>query len=108
MKMTFRGWRREIKPHTHTVTPVALHNQTYHIQSGLESLTWDGPRRAFGKVDKISLGGSFLIEFEFDDQELQNWLTEYVKVNPETALHMLATAQAEAIIALNATKNVAA
>ena len=69
-------------------------------------MAWSGPFRALGKVNDLSLSGSFLVEFTFDEAELRNWLTEYVKAHPASAVRLLAHAQAEALIALNATPRV--
>ena len=105
MKLNFRGWGREVKPHTHTVTPVKYSSGKYVPESG-QPLTWNGPFNALGKVNHLSLSGAFLVEFTFEEQELRNWLTEYVKAHPASAVRLLAHAQAEALIALNATPRV--
>ena len=70
-------------------------------QSAGEPLEWDGPLTAHGKLSNLGLSGSFLVELAFEEQEIQNWLTEYVKAHPENALRVLARAQAEATIALS-------
>ena len=105
MKLNFRGWKREVTPHTHTVTAVKFISGKYTPQTG-EPLSWSGPFQAFGKVNNVSLSGSFLVEFTFEEQELQSWLAEYVKAHPASAVRLLAQAQAEALIALNATPRV--
>jgi hypothetical protein len=41
--------------------------------------------------------GDYLVEFIFDDEELKNWLLQYVKAEPEAAIKLLS----EAILALS-------
>lgn len=101
MKLVFKGWKREVTPHSHPVAPVKNANSKYFPGNTGQPLTWDGPFRALGKVNKLALSGAFLVEFTFEEQELRNWLQEYVKANPEAAIRLLAHAQAEAVIALN-------
>ncbi len=105
MKMNFRGWKREVTQHTHTVTSVKYISSKYTPDPG-QPLSWSGPFQALGKLNNISLSGSFLVEFTFEEQELRSWLAEYVKAHPASAVRMLAQAQAEALIALNATPRV--
>ena len=105
MKMTFRGWRREVKPHTHSVTPVQFTGTRYVPQGAGQPLAWDGPFHALRRVTNLGLGGSFLVDFDFNEEELENWLTEYVKANPAKALRILASTQAEAIIAIRSGQN---
>lgn len=106
MKLNFRGWKREVTPHSHTVTAVKQTSGKYTPGAAGQPLSWDGPFRAFGQVNNVSLSGSFLVEFTFEEQELQNWLAEFVKAHPANAVRLLAHAQAEALIALNATPRV--
>lgn len=101
MKLSFRGWQREVTPHRHWVTPVKLENGRYRTIEGEQSLAWAGPFSAFGKVNDLGLSGSFLVELEFEEKELRNWLAQYVKAAPASAVRLLAEMQAEAIIALS-------
>jgi hypothetical protein len=85
MKLTFRGWQREVTPHSHSVIPVEFIKERYSSKGAGQPLTWNGPLSAFGKVTGLGLSGSFLVEFEFEAPELRNWLEQYVRGNPEAA-----------------------
>lgn len=100
MKLTFRGWQREVKPHTHKVTPVAFLNNRYRPQGADAPVQWNGALSALGKVSNLGLSGAFLVEFAFEPDELRNWLEHYAKENPAEALRMMASIQAEAVISL--------
>ena len=99
MKMVFRGWGREVKTHEHEVAPVEYKGD-YRVKQG-RSLDWADPFTALGKVEDLSLSGSFLVEFEFDPRELRSWLQVYAKSEPAAALRLVSEANAEAVIALN-------
>jgi hypothetical protein len=99
MKITFKGWSREIKEHVHFVKPIQNTGTSLRPSLG-GPLTWDGALHAHGKIDNLNLGGAFLVEFDFEDKELENWLSVYVKTNPENAIRMLSVAHAEAVVAL--------
>lgn len=101
MRLLFRGWRRELTTHVHPVTAVEHRNGKFSPKGEGEPLIWDDSLSAYGKVDGLALSGSFLIEFEFDEGELGNWLIKYSKKRPEAALRLIALAQAEATISLS-------
>jgi hypothetical protein len=105
MKLTFRGWKREVKPHTHKVTPVAFSNGNYRVQGADAPVHWNNSRSALGRVTNLGLSGSFLIEFEFEPEELRSWLEQYAKESPADALRMMAGVQVEATIALSSGAN---
>lgn len=100
MKMTFRGWRRELTAHKHNVAPVDFANNKYRAQAVDQAVTWNGALSALGKVTNLGLSGSFLVEFSFEKAELQSWLEKFAEAHPAEVLHMLAPIQANAIISL--------
>jgi hypothetical protein len=100
MKIIFRGWNREIYRHEHPVTPVTQRGGSYSPGNSGEPIDWSSAKRAFGRVNGLSLGGDFLVEFEFESSELRNWLRHYVTDEPETAVRLLAEMQSEAAICL--------
>lgn len=104
MKLTFRGWKREVYPHHHQVLPVILDEEDDRLyeRMGDGSLSWHSPARAYGKVNELELKGSFLVELDFVPEELRNWLRVFVKKRPEDAIRLLAEMQGEAIPALAA------
>jgi len=88
-----------VTQHEHSVRPVR------HDAKGYEALKpgpimWHNSFEAYGKVEKVALSGSFLMEFRFEATELENWLMAHVKENPSDALRLIGKAQAEAMIAL--------
>ena len=97
MKVTFRGWRREVYPHEVKVTPVVLERDRYRAIEGRRSLAWHDGMTTFGKVSDLELSGAFLARFEFTPSELKSWLTNYLISNPEDALRLIAGAQGDAI-----------
>lgn len=99
MKLTFRGWQREVTTHSHSVTPVVYAKNKYASTTGT-ALVWNDALSAYGKVQKLALSGSFLVEFKFEASELKSWLAQYVKANPEEAIRMLGEMEAEAVIEL--------
>jgi hypothetical protein len=102
MKLIFRGWKREVKSHSHQVTAVRLNAAGAYVtgRSG-DPMEWNGAFSALGRVSGLALSGTFLIEFTFEEQELRSWLEHYAKSNPAFAIRLLAEMQAEALIALN-------
>ena len=101
MKITFKGWRREKKIHARQIAPIeALADGNQQIVKNRTDLRWHGPFAAYGRVSGLALSGAFLVEFNFEEVELKNWLSTYCKARPESAIRLLAAAQAEAIVAL--------
>ena len=103
MKMTFRGWQREVTLHKHSVVPVDASTGKYVAKTINEPMTWNDSATAFGKVKNLSLSGSFLVEFAFEQTELKSWLEAYAKEHPAELLRMLAPIQTEALITLTKT-----
>ena len=98
MKITFRGWGREVYPHVVTVEPVAKNERgRYHALDRGGSLTWDGRTTALGKVNNLALSGAFLAEFEFTPTELRNWLVRYLEEKPDEAIRIISEAQGEVV-----------
>ena len=101
MKLILRGWQREVTAHKHVVAPVSFTNNRYRALPVDQPVTWSGPLSVLGKLSNLGLSGSFLVEFSFEQAELQSWLERFAKENPAEALRMLASVQAEAIISLS-------
>ena len=99
MKLSFQGWSREMTIHQHKVGGIELLNKRYRPAG--ELVTWHSALSARGKVTNLALNGSFLVTFNFEENELTSWLTAFAKEKPEEALRIIATAQAEALIALS-------
>jgi hypothetical protein len=100
MKLLFRGWRREVNEHNHSVIPVTHANNEYSPGKTDDPLTWISSLQAFGKINDLALSGSFLVEFNFEQEELRNWLRQFVMSKPEAAVRLLAEMQGEAVLAL--------
>ena len=100
MKLLFRGWKREVTPHNHTVFPVEHAKNTYTAKTAESGVKWNGPFTALGQVKNLGLSGTFLVQFTFEPDELESWLQHYVKAEPEAAVRLLHKMQAEALINL--------
>ncbi|WPH22306.1 hypothetical protein [Variovorax paradoxus] len=100
MQLTFRGWNRVQTLHTHAVTPVRIGADSRLRPHPNRALIWDDATSTYGKVSDLSLGGSFLVHFQFEQADLEGWLAEFAKSQPEEALRLLAKIQAEALIHL--------
>lgn len=100
MKLVFRGWRREVTEHNRSVIPVTHANNVYSPGETDDPLTWTSALQAFGKINDLALTGSFLVEFSFEQEELRNWLRQFVMSKPEAAIKLLAEMQGEAFLAL--------
>lgn len=98
MKMVFRGWRREVFPHEHQVTPVVSGRQ----RGKDEPLVFTG-LRTVGKVNNVALSGDFQVSIELSPADLQAAVEAYASAEPAEALRMLLGAQATAIIAMTKT-----
>lgn len=101
MRFLFRGWRREVLKHRHDVRPVRFNGREFLCVPGAESVVWHGGLKAYGKLDGVALNGDFLVEFEFDQKELENWILKFADEHPEQAIKILSNAHAEALIALH-------
>lgn len=87
--------------HKHNITPVDDSTGSYRALSVDQPFVWNGPLTALGKINNVALTGSFLLQFEFEEIELSNWLETYARANPEAALRLIGKIQPEAIIALS-------
>lgn len=104
MKLTFRGWNRQVYSHGHKVSPIKSGSKRrYPLGEPGEPLQWVDAKLARGRVDNLGLTGDFLVDFEFEEEELKNWLLAYAREQPGAAIRLLGEAQAEAIIALATT-----
>lgn len=83
MKVTFRGMSREVYPHNHSTT-----------------LNWKSASVATGSLRGLGLSGNFRATFEFQTEELEQWLLKYLEADPAGALRLASKVQAEAICAL--------
>ena len=103
MKMIFRGWGKErIGPHVHVVRPVKKNKSgDYNADKTDGPLRWVDSLKARGQVVGLGLSGNFLVEFDFEQEELKNWLQRFVKAEPEAALKLMAEMHTEAILALS-------
>lgn len=99
LKITFRGWKREVKEHAREVRRV-IKDAKGDFTAGKkdDSLEWDDGFTAFGRLDDLALTGSFLVELNFSAEELKDWIRKYIADKPKEALKLLARMQAEAII----------
>ena len=100
MKLKFRGWRREVKTHEHAITALKISGRTYTKLGSSEPLRWNGPHKALGAIEGVGLTGDFLLEFEFNAQELENWIRSYIESEPTEALRLVSKLNAEAVIAV--------
>jgi hypothetical protein len=102
MKLQFRGWKREVTVHDHSVSPVtySASKDVYTAGEPDDALTWTSGSQAFGQVQELALNGTFLVEFTFKQEELRNWLRQFVISKPEAAIKILLEMQGEALIAL--------
>ena len=101
IKVILRSWDREVHAHKHIVKPVE-HTANEFVEGKKGPLRWHEGLCAYGKVENLSLSGSFLIQFEFEQAELKSWLLRFAESNPAEALRLMSEAQAEAMIALAA------
>jgi hypothetical protein len=100
MRILFRGWRREIKPHERTVSPVNHDGATYRLSTKQKTLSFNSSTEAFGKLTDLGLSGNFLVTFTFEPQELHDWCAAYVKDRPDAALRLASKMLADAIVEL--------
>lgn len=83
MKIIFRGLSREVYPHERETT-----------------LTWQNATEASGSVQDLGLSGNFSVRFQFQVEELEQWIIKYLETDPAGALRLASRVQAEAICAL--------
>lgn len=104
MKLTFRGWRRQVFPHTHAVKPVHTTGKAFYPTQDATDLNWSEALVAHGQIEGAALTGKFLIDFEFSERELKNWLTKYIEEHPHKAFKLISAAQSEALKKLSIQK----
>lgn len=97
MKITFKKWEASELAITHTVQAVTSYGGALNVQTG--PVEWSGPKAALGKIDAIKLDGSYLLEFEFQENELRSWLKQFIAENPAYSAQLLAEAHATLLIA---------
>lgn len=85
MKVTFRGMKRQVQTHNRKTT-----------------LTWICANVASGSLRGLGLTGNFRATFEFETEELEQWIAKYLEEDPAAALRLASRIQAEAICALAA------
>jgi hypothetical protein len=83
MKITFRGLKRKVYPHKHETT-----------------LKWQNGTEASCSLQDLGLSGNFNVQFQFQVEELEQWLARYLESDPSGALRLASRIQAEAICAL--------
>lgn len=113
MKLIFKGLRREVYPHEHSVKPAPMDMGEFlrrKMQSKTQNhpeelLTWDSPTFARGEIHDVKLSGDFFVEFEFQETELKNWLEKYVASDPKAAIKLLAELQLKAANSLRSEDN---
>jgi len=97
MQLTFRGWERHVLTHEHPVSPVQRNGCNYEVAKPKGPIQWNDPTTAYGLVSDLRLSGRFLLDLQFDEEELNNWLRVYVRAEPLKALKLLAELQLEVI-----------
>jgi len=97
MRLTFRGWKREVVVHNHDVMPVVYTSTGYKSAGPGQPIYWSSPTHAVGRVNELGLSGDFLVDFEFHDDELVHWLRQKIKKDPLTTAKLLAKLQLEAV-----------
>jgi hypothetical protein len=100
MKVVFRGWRREVKPHIRNIVPVSYSGTKYRAGTAEAPLKWHSALTAYGRLDDLGLSGRFLVEMKFDLSEMKNWIERLVDEQPETALRLLTEMQGKAVKAV--------
>ena len=98
MKVTFEGWDRVEYLHEHPVTPVAGHKRICGKKGDPIQLV--SATRAHGRIGKLGLSGDFRVTFDFDPEELRNWLRKYIQFEPEAGARLISEMQGEVFIRL--------
>src|SRR5690606_28324550 len=100
LKLKFKGWNREVFTHKREIAPLLNKDYRYSVGEPGQPLRWETSTLAHGRITGLGLSGDFRIDFEFDLQELKNWLSVYIREHPTDAIRLLGEMQAEAINAL--------
>ena len=88
MKVTFCGLSRQVYLHKRDT-----------------KLKWKSGTETSGSLRRLGLSGNFHVTFEFEVEELEQWITKHLEVDPKAALRLASRIQAEAICALTAIDN---
>ena len=97
MKMTFRGWSREVYSHKHDVAPVVMLGSNYVTGKVPDILVKDGEVSFQGKVTGLGLKGDFLVKFTLSDDDLNELVQKKVLQNPIESLAYVADLQAQVL-----------
>lgn len=103
MKLTFRRWDTSENEETFPAQAISNYGETLNIQSG--PIEWCGPNSAIGKIDGVTIDGSYLIRFDFEKAELRSWLKKFIIEDPEYSVQLLAEAHAALLISAENKKN---
>jgi len=94
-----------VYPHTHAVNPVRSSGRSFYSIEDESHLTWTKALQAYGRIEGAALSGTFLVDFQFTEQELKNWLTKYIEEQPHEAFKLIAEAQTDALAKLGGFKS---
>lgn len=98
MKIELRGWARETTVHEHVVTPIVLKGKKYFVSEGTTVMSWNPDYSTYGKIDKVALTGSFMVQLKFEEKDLEAWLAKFVQTEPERAAKLLSKMHTQALI----------
>lgn len=93
MKLTLIGRSRHVVTHVRKVAPFA----SKILQRPGRPLTWETPWKARGVLRNLALSGDFNVHFEFTEAELKNWLSTYIRDEPQKALELMSKVQLDAM-----------
>jgi hypothetical protein len=95
MKLTFHGWRREVKPHERPVFAVKKSGGAFRVSASPGPLVWEDGLTTYGKLKDLGLSGNFLVRFDFSAEDLEAWLIAYAEAEPKQALRLVSEALRE-------------
>lgn len=98
MQIEFRGWGREVTTHVHNFLPVTSKKNLLVTEKAGAPMVWGPGHTAIGKIEKVSLTGSFLTTLKFEIKDVVAMLEAYAKEDPEGAIAVLSEIKTEAII----------
>ncbi len=99
MRLKLAGWQRQTTVHDHKVTPVLKRGRRFFAEKD-EPFRWIEGYKTRGRIADVALSGSFMVDFEFEPEDLHSWLIHLAKHDPQAALRLIGKAQAEAVISL--------
>ena len=103
MKISFSKWETPDERITRSITAVVPYGETLIEQTG--PVEWTSSTSAIGKIENLNVNGSFLMEFEFQENELRSWMRRFITENPEYSVQLLAEAHGLLLIAGQNKKN---